>query len=64
VLLDAILFNVIADWCINLSAGWMGAALIVSAAARRPVRRDQMTFYGNILNAVAYLLLALILKSI
>lgn len=58
-LIDAALLGVLSDWCINLSAGWFGAAVIVSPAGPFPIKRDKVVLYGNIVNSVAYLGLAL-----
>lgn len=61
---EQILLAVIAEWCVNLSAGWFGAAFIVPATARRPLAINERVVLEDIVLALAFILAAYILRSI
>lgn len=60
--IDTVLLTTVADWCVNLSAGWFGAAFIVPAFSERSQEFNRRLFLINILFALAYLLFAYILN--
>lgn len=59
---DPAWFDIFADWCINLSAGWFGAALIVPVSGEdEPI--NWPVALSNVVTALALLLLAFILRT-
>lgn len=57
--MDQFLFASIADWLINLSAGWFAAAVIVPALSEKsPARISWWLLTGNLLLAILSLLFA------
>lgn len=61
--IDPILFTVLSDLLVNLSAGWFGVALILPIAVRKPkVRLSALTI--NITLGIVSLLLAFVLRKL
>lgn len=60
---NPILFSVIADICINLSAGWFGAVFLISEIQERPQPKDRL-MAENLVYAMAFSLVAYILRSV
>ena len=61
---DTRLLQLGADWCVNLSAGWLGAALIVPAMTDKKENLDWVLFIENILLALVFFFFAYKLISI
>lgn len=58
------LLQLAADWCINLSAGWFAAAVIIPALSKdeQSKQLQQVVILENMLFAVAFFGLAYILE--
>lgn len=64
--MDAVFLQLAADWCINLSAGWFGAAVIIPTIPtenREEKKLRQAVLIENLLFAVAFFGIAYILKN-
>jgi len=55
-------FAVLSDLLVNLSAGWLGAVVIIPAVAESPKRVDPVVLTGNILSAIFALVAAFELR--
>jgi len=62
--LDPVFLTLLADWCVNLSAGWFAAAIIVPVSGNRPRETNERFIVENTLNAVAFFASAYILRII
>lgn len=62
--IDPVLLNLAADWCINLSAGWFGAAAIIPAVTPKPNALSVPVIIENIAFALAFFGISYILKTI
>jgi hypothetical protein len=60
--MDEFLLAGVADWLVNLSAGWFAAAFIVSATGRRSTRIRWGLLTYNLIIAIVTLLEAIQLR--
>jgi len=63
-LANPILLSLIADVCVNLCAGWFGAAFIIPATQERPKALNDRLIAVNLIYALAFFVVAYILKSV
>lgn len=61
--IDLVLLTIVADWCVNLSAGWFGAAFIVPAFSDKPPTVNRWLMVEDLLFAVPFLGVAYILNN-
>jgi hypothetical protein len=60
--MDKVLVAILADFLINLAAGWAGAALIVPLQTARPTMKPRL-LTTNLFLATLFLLLAFLLRK-
>lgn len=63
-MLHVMILAAIADWLVNLSAGWFGAALIIPAISRRPDDFNSRIAVENVAIALALLAVAIYIRNI
>lgn len=63
-MIHALILAALADWLINLSAGWFGAALIIPAISRRPDDFNSRIAVENVVIALALLAVAIYIQNI
>lgn len=56
-------FTLLSDLCVNLAAGWLGAAFVIPPVSGEFRRVGLRLFFFHSLTAVAFLLAAFILQS-
>lgn len=58
-----VIFTMIADWLVNISAGWFGAAIILPATRDWPRKLHIGIIATNLVLALACFFAAVIIKS-
>lgn len=62
--IDPVFISTLADLFVNLSAGWLAAAVVVSPKLRRPGKFVFLVLTGNVMAAILSLLLAFGLRKL
>lgn len=63
-MLDIALLQALSDWCINVSAGWFGAAFIVPATSNGPKSIKERIVIEDLALALAFFCASYILGTI
>lgn len=63
-MIDAALLQALSDWCVNVSAGWFGAAFIISATSKGSRSINERIFLENVALSLAFFGASYILVTI